>query len=474
MELNISKNLIKAGKQQRILNLFTALAALTILTACSSAAGSSEPSVANLENEVEVEVTEEIRNTSTPRPSSQPENTATSPPEATPETEEETIASADPEAESPSTDNSIINEDGLEISTVDDRSSGLKSWTASWNTNWELHTVDYAEILSGGPPRDGIPSIDNPRFIAQDEAAEWLAGNEPVIAVDLAGDARAYPLQILTWHEIVNDTIADLPILVTFCPLCNSAIVFERLVNGEPTEFGTSGLLRHSDLIMYDRQTESLWQQFTGEAIVGDQVGNRLTFLPSSLISFDDFKAAYPEGVVLSKETGMNRPYGQNPYVGYDTIGGQDPFLFLGELDGRLPAVERVVTVSLEDEGIDLAYPLSTLSALGTINDKQGEQHLVVFHADGTASALGAQQIAEGEDVGATGVFDPTVAEQILTFSKEGSNQFIDAETGSTWNIAGQAIEGPLTGTQLTPIIHGDHFWFSWAAFKPDTIIYQP
>jgi hypothetical protein len=148
--------------------------------------------------------------------------------------------------------------------TGDDRSDPLRAITADWNTNWHRHTVDYAEIISGGPPRDGIPSIDAPLFSTPADAAEWLAGNEPVIAVALAGVARAYPLQILTWHEIVNDTLGGVPVLVTFCPLCNSALVFDRRLDGEVYEFGTSGLLRHSDLIMYDRTSESLWQQLTG------------------------------------------------------------------------------------------------------------------------------------------------------------------------------------------------------------------
>jgi hypothetical protein len=356
--------------------------------------------------------------------------------------------------------------------TGDDRPDRLRLLTDSWGTNWELHTIDYDEILSGGPPRDGIPSIDNPQFIGIDEARSWLADNEPVIAVELNGLARAYPLQILTWHEIVNDQIGDTPALVTFCPLCNSAVVFDRRIDGQPLEFGTSGLLRHSDLIMYDRTTESLWQQFTGEAIVGDMVGQRLTFLPSSLVSFADFVAAYPDGEVLSRETGFGegyaRRYGINPYAGYDTA-GRNPFLFDGELDGRLPAVERVVTVSLEN--IDVAYPLSILAQVTVINDSPGGHDLVVFHKAGASSALDSELISEGKDVGATGVFDPYIDGEKLTFHKEGE-VIVDEQTGSVWNVLGQAVAGPLAGAQLTPIVHGDHFWFSWAAFKPDTTIY--
>lgn len=354
------------------------------------------------------------------------------------------------------------------ILTEDDRPIGLRVTTSGWNTNWSRHTIDYGELQSGGPPRDGIPSIDNPQFISPDQAEAWLADNEPVIALEINGDARAYPLQILTWHEIVNDTVGDVPVAVTFCPLCNSAITFDRRFNNEVFEFGTSGLLRNSDLVMYDRTTETLWQQFTGEGLIGDLAGERLGFIPSSIISFADFKAAHPAGLVLSRETGFSRRYGENPYVGYDTI-GSNPFLFSGPIDGRLAAMERVVTVSLD--GVDVAYPLSFLTEAGVINDTQAGLDLVVFHKPGASSALGSRMIAGAEDVGATGVFERKLDDQILTFRRDGDT-IVDAETGSTWNILGQAIDGPLAGEQLTLVVHADHFWFSWAAFKPDTIIY--
>ncbi len=356
-----------------------------------------------------------------------------------------------------------------EVLTEDDRSQRLKQLTSSWNTDWTRHTIAYDEILSGGPPRDGIPSIDNPTFVELDAATSWLADNEPVIALEINGEARAYPIQILTWHEIVNDSLGDIPVAVTFCPLCNSAITFDRRFQDQVFEFGTSGLLRNSDLIMYDRTTESLWQQFTGEGVVGELAGEMLTFIPSSLISFADFRDAYPEGTVLSQDTGFGRNYGQNPYAGYDDI-NQSPFLFDGDSDGRLRPMERVVTVSLA--GADIAYPLTILTESGVIYDTQAGQDMVVFLVLGTASALDDRSIASGRDVGATGVFDPTVDGQVLTFQRQ-DKTFVDDQTGSSWNIVGQAIDGPLAGAQLTPIVHADHFWFSWAAFRPDTVIYS-
>jgi hypothetical protein len=384
------------------------------------------------------------------------------PPEAEDET---TLASAADLSEPPPL---VIDETA--VINDDDRSATLARLTSNWTTNWERRTVSTGEMMSGGPPRDGIPPIDDPNFVNTDDAAEWLADNEPVVIFEHNGDARAYPLQILTWHEIVNDTVGELPVSVTFCPLCNATVVFDRRLGDTVYDFGVSGLLRHSDLIMWDRQTESLWQQFTGEGIVGDLAGAQLRILPSAIISFADFRTAHPDGLVLSRETGFNRRYGQNPYVGYDTV-GQNPFLFTGEIDGRLPAMVRVITLSLGEA--DIAYPLPTLAEMGTINDEQAGQPIVVFHTPGTSSALGAAVIAQAEDVGATGVFDPVLDGQQLTFRAE-DGRFIDEQTGSTWNILGQAVDGPLAGSQLDRLVHADHFWFSWAAFKPDTIIYSP
>lgn len=370
----------------------------------------------------------------------------------------------------------IAGKNEVQILTEDDRSSLLRSITRNWNTNWNRRLIEYDEIRSGGPPRDGIRSIDDPKFISPEDAGEWLADNEPVIALEINGDARAYPLQIITWHEIVNDTVGDVPVVVTFCPLCNSALAFDRRVDGQVFEFGVSGLLRNSDLIMYDRTTETLWQQFTGVGIVGHLTGTNLTFLATSIVSFADFRSAHPDGLILSRDTGLRGSYGRNPYAGYDTYqsslsAGGNLILFDGELDGRLAAADRVVTVSLEDAGLDVAYPVTMLSKLGVINDTQGGQDLVVFFKPGTASALGASVIAEAEDVGATGVFDPWLDGQKLTFRVDGE-RIVDNETGSAWDILGQSIDGPLAGKSLSPVVHGDHFWFSWAAFKPDTVIY--
>ena len=340
--------------------------------------------------------------------------------------------------------------------------------TSGWDTDFSLHTVEFSEIRTV-IPRDNIPAIDAPRFVSVDAAAGWLEEVEPVVALDIAGDARAYPLQILTWHEIVNDEVGGVPVAVTFCPLCNSAIAFDRRFDGDVLDFGVSGNLRNSDLIMYDRQTHTWWQQFTGEGIVGRYAGGQLEHLPSLLVSFADFRAAYPDGRALSRDTGFARQYGRNPYVGYDTTKG-NPFLFGGALDDRLTPVERVIAVSVN--GVDAAFPLGVLQEERVINYTVGGRDIVALFKFGAASALDAASIAGSRDVGSAAVFDANLNGRKLTFGVEG-NRIVDAETGSVWSILGSALEGELAGESLTPLVHGNHFWFAWAAFKPDTLLYE-
>jgi hypothetical protein len=340
-----------------------------------------------------------------------------------------------------------------------------------FSTDFSISSIDFGEILSGGPPKDGIPSIDNPEFISVREVDGWINPNEPVILVDLNNEAKAYPLQILVWHEIVNDNVGGIPVIVTFCPLCNTAIAFSRTVEGEIYDFGTTGRLRFSNLIMYDRQTETWWQQAEGKAIIGTLTGTQLEFLPSAIISWDDFKKNYPDGLVLSKQTGFSRSYGRNPYVGYDDV-NNPPFLYQGpETPGRLPPVARVLAIEIGTETV--AYPYELLSQEFAVNDIVAGEEIAVFWSPGTASALDAALIADGNDVGTAVSYRRRLNDSVLTFFYDGKN-IVDNETGSTWDILGNAISGELTGNHLEPVISVNHFWFSWVAFRPETRVYQP
>ena len=338
-----------------------------------------------------------------------------------------------------------------------------------WRTDFTQHSVPLEEIVSGGPPKDGIPAIDNPSFVSVDDADDWLEDREPVVVVREGEDVRLYPYQILIYHEIVNDIVGDRPVSITYCPLCNTALVFDGRLGNRLLDFGTTGRLRHSDLVMYDRQTESWWQQATGEAIVGTLTGERLRMVAAQTLSWEVARETYAGARVLSKDTGHDRPYGRNPYTGYDTGEGPIERFFRKTLDNRLPPMERVAALTTADPPV--AYPFSTLSQERVIHDEVGGREIVVFWTPGTASALDRGRIAEGRDVGASGVFRATLDGRTLTFEPERGDQFRDRETGSEWSVAGYAISGPLQGRQLEAVPHGDYLWFAWAAFKPETDI---
>lgn len=339
--------------------------------------------------------------------------------------------------------------------------------TAGWKTDFEKHKVPYSQIISGGVPRDGIPPVYEPKFEDVRQAGSWLEAEEPVVAFEWDGDARAYPLRILIWHEIVNDSVGGIPVAITYCPLCNTAVVFDRRVEGQTLLFGVSGMLRNSDLIMWDHQTESWWQQATGEAIVGENTGKLLSFLPSSIVSWKDFRDSFPQGEVLSQDTGYGRAYGTNPYVAYDS--SVRPFLFTGELDRRLPALERVIGVTVEGQSV--AYPFSVLAKAGAVNDTLAGRPLVVLYDRGTVSPLDQSNISKSRAAGAAAVYDPRVGGETMVFDWR-DGRILDRKTSSMWTVLGKAVEGPLEGNSLKPAVHGTHFWFAWAAFNPDTRIY--
>ena len=331
-------------------------------------------------------------------------------------------------------------------------------------TDFSNASVELGEIMSGGPPRDGIPAIDDPVFIDIAQASAWISDSEPVIVVERDDDVRAYPIQILMFHEIVNDMIAGLPVAVTFCPLCNASIVFERRVDNAVLDFGTTGRLRNSDLIMYDRQSETWWQQFTGRGIIGRYNGVRLERLPSQIVAFGELKASFPGASVLSRDTGFSRPYGENPYRGYDAI-DNNPFLFKGDTDPRLPAMERVLAIAStteafpdsgrqgnetqsdtgqddtgqDDTGQDdsgqnndaergsaaqrdsgqagtLLIPLSVIVGPQVLNLTVGQSPIVVFGATETNSALDRASIAESRMIPAAAAFLATIDGAPLSF----------------------------------------------------------
>jgi hypothetical protein len=343
----------------------------------------------------------------------------------------------------------------------------LRVDASGWETDFAKHSVPLSEFLSGGPPRDGIPPVDEPRPTSQADADDWLSNREPVLAVEIGDAVRAYPIQILVWHEIVNDTLGRRPIAVTYCPLCNSSLVVDRRVRGRTLTFGTTGNLRNSDLVMWDRQTESWWQQLTTEAVVGELTGTRLAVLPSQTLSWADFKRLHPEGDVLSRDTGIPRDYGRNPYAGYDQPDSV-PFLFERDTDDRLPPKERVAAVFTERETV--VVPFSRLAREPVVEVEAGGRPVVLFYKRGVVSPLDAPSIEASRDVGTAVAFDRRLDGRTLGFERRG-DAFVDRETGTHWDIAGRAVEGELAGARLAPVRHDQQFWFALAAFLPDARI---
>lgn len=269
-------------------------------------------------------------------------------------------------------------------------------WRHEWpQTDFSNTTVpNWVEILSGGPPKDGIPALSDPEF-GPAETEVRLGPREPVMVYAPRGvPARAYPLRYLMWHEIVNDRVAGVPVAITFCPLCNTGMVFDRRLDGRVLEFGVSGKLRFSDMIMYDRQTHSWWQQALGTAIVGTLTGSALRQLPATLDSWDGFRAAHPDGLVMARPAHARR-YGLNPYKRYDSL--PRPFLYSGEAPPHgIAPLARVLRVG------NRAWPLERLRKAGRLQ----EAGLVITWTAGQASALDAADIGRGRDVGGVQVRD--------------------------------------------------------------------
>ncbi len=336
--------------------------------------------------------------------------------------------------------------------------------------------VPIADIVGGGPPPDGIPSIDFPEFVSVAETTFMESDGEPIVAVTVDGVTKGYPIRIMTWHEIVNDVFAtpsgDVPVTVTYCPLCNSALAYDRRVGDRVLDFGTSGELYQSAMVMYDRQTQSLWSHFLGQGIVGHYAGLQLEFVPAQTLSWGAFKDSFPDAMVVDQaKTGHERSYGNNPYAGYDEeTSGPFPGFVTQEIDDRLLDKERVI--GIRDGQNAVALELDVLASVGVVAVTDNDWNYVAFFQDGLVSALDASSIKDGRQVGQTGVFVAEAGDgTALTFTAT-DDGFVDDQTGSTWSITGAATDGPLAGEQLTALSHVDTFWFAWSIFQPNTTIW--
>ncbi len=315
------------------------------------------------------------------------------------------------------------------------------------------YVVPPDEIVSGGPPKDGIPSIDSPVFVSAEEAESFMNPDDMVIGLYYKGVARAYPHKILVWHEIVNDVVAGDPIAVTYCPLCYTSIAFLRVIDGEPVEFGVSGRLFNSNLVMYDRRTDTLWSQQWGIAILGPLAGTKLKMIQVDVMRWSTWRELHPDTEVLSPETGYSRPYGDDPYAAYLYYTSDDVWFPIKNRDDRLHPKTLVYGIILGPEA--KAYHAETLYAERVVNDEFAGRAIVIFSPmEGLVRA-----------------YERRLGGSVLEFEWR-DGKIVDKQTGSEWNVYGEAVAGPLEGRKLKEIVIFPGFWFSWAAFFPDIPLY--
>jgi len=329
------------------------------------------------------------------------------------------------------------------------------------------YIVHPNQLLSGGPPKGGIgfdrgiPALDNPKFTSAEEST-WLRENDLIFGVFLDGIAKAYPKPILVWHEIANDEINGKPVIITYCPLCGTGIAFERIINSEVYRFGTSGKLYNSNLVMYDDKTDSYWNQVGGKAIVGPLTGTKLKQIPIDTMLWKDWKELHPDTLVMSKDTGMSRPYGNDPYGGYYSskeVGFGAKFT-----DTRLHPKTMVSGVVIGNVG--KAYPvLEVEKSSNLVNDEIGGINLLVVRNPKIETSL------NGFEINPLKIFDRKIGNIVLEFELRDDRLF-DKQTDSEWNFNGEAIAGSYKGEKLNELIGTSAMWFSWLSFNSNTELF--
>ena len=317
-------------------------------------------------------------------------------------------------------------------------------------TDGVKHLIPLDKIKGGGPPKDGIPSIDNPVFATVLDS-QFMSDSDTVIGLEINGQAKAYPLFILVWHEIVNDKVGGLPVSITYCPLCYTNQVFERIIDGQEVEFGTSGKLYNSNLLMYDRLTESYWSQALGLAVKGELTGYQLELVPFDVITWGDWKALHPDTLVLTTDTGHLRSYATDPYGNYYT---EPQIMFPVEYnDDRMHPKEIIIGFNLDE--IYKAYKQSDIESQIVINDSVGDTSIMLVSLFSENSRA----------------FERMIDGEILDYEYT-NGKLVDIQTNSEWNYDGLGISGQYEGKQLERLPIEPGFWFEWVAFHPQTLVY--
>ena len=340
----------------------------------------------------------------------------------------------------------ITNPNQIDPITIDFESTEL----IIMETNGVKHIIPLDKIKGGGPPKDGIPSIDNPVFTNVQDS-QFMSDFDTVIGLEINGEVKAYPIFILVWHEIINDNVGGTPVAVTYCPLCYTNQVFERVIDGQVVEFGTSGKLYNSNLLMYDRLTESYWSQALGMAVKGELSGYQLDLIPFDVITWGDWKTLHPDTLVLTTDTGHIRSYTTDPYGSYYT---EPRIMFPVEhRDDRMHPKE--IILGFNQDGIYKAYKQNDIESNIIINDYIGEIPVMLV-------SLFSQN---------SRAFERTLDDHVLDFVYV-DNKIIDTQTNSEWNYDGLSISGEYEGKQLERIPIEPGFWFAWVAFHPETDLF--
>lgn len=314
--------------------------------------------------------------------------------------------------------------------------------------------IPQASVFDGGPGKDGIPSISSPFFITAEEAT-FLDNNDLVLGIKVGDDIRAYPHPILDWHEIVNDRIGDLQVAITYCPLTGTGVGWDRTMEGEITSFGVSGLLYNTNLIPYDRRTDSNWSQMLLKCVNGEMIGTKIKTHQLVETSWKTWKTIFPETKVMSTQTGYNRNYDRYPYGNYRT--NHESLFFPVEFeDNRLPWKERVLGVILGGDAKAYRFENFPESGVGVVNDGFAGMNIVV---------------AGSRNMNFMVAFKRSLKDgQSLTFRpvEDALPVVMTDQEGNMWNIFGEAISGPRTGTQLPAVDAFIGYWVAWGAFYPD------
>lgn len=353
---------------------------------------------------------------------------------------------------------------GLLLYSCDDAANSNSGNNAVDQDNW---LIPQGEVVDGGPGKDGIPSIDNPKF-ANASSINFIPDDRRVIGIKIGNEIKVYPHQIMDWHEIVNDDVGDEPIALTFCPLTGTALAWSREVNGNVTEFGVSGLLFRNNLIPYDRSTDSNWSQMQIRSVAGSLAEVEAETFQVVETTWETWKKLYPESMVLTTETGFNRNYSVFTY-GEDYSTNHDRILFpITNTNNTLPRKERVhgvlpVQDSDPSHGVPTVYPINEFGeGISVISDVvNGKMIAVVGSANLDFAATFYAELADGTNL------------QLKSVNEDMLPVVMTDQEGNEWDIFGNAVSGPRTGQKLQAVRSFTGYWFGWADFYPDLNVFQ-